>query len=272
MTEKEKSKESQTERPLAVVTGASSGIGEAFASVLAGENYNLLIVARSVDRLNQVADKIRKENGVQVEVWGADLTNEADLKKLEAKVVEDQRLDLLVNNAGFGTNGLFSKLDIEKEAEEIKLNVLALVRLTGAALPAMISRKRGAIINVSSMAAFQPAPFNATYGATKAFVNNFTESIHEELRGTGVKVQALCPGFTRTGFQKRAGIDPSNIPSIAWMTPEEVVRESLCALRRGTLICVPGFGNKVLTMASQAIPRSINRRLSRIAIKRFSNE
>ena len=157
----------------------------------------------------------------------ADLTQSMALRTVEEHVAGDDALELLVNNAGFGTTGPFARLDPDQEEAEICLNVLALVRLTRAALPGMIARGRGAIINVSSLAAFVPGPYDATYGATKAFVNSFTEALHEELCGTGVYVQTLCPGFTYTEFQQRAGIDISKIPTCAWMTPEAVVEASL---------------------------------------------
>ena len=133
----------------------------------------------------------------------------------------------------------------------------------------MVSRGRGAIINVSSMAGIQPTPFNANYGATKAFVNSFTEAIHEELRGSGVRVQVLQPGFTHTEFQERAGIDTSNIPTVAWMEAGEVVDASLAALRRGDLVCVPGGMNKAVAAFSSAMPRALMRRISGAAAKRF---
>ena len=166
-----------------------------------------------------------------------------------------------MTGASAGLGAVFADLDPEREDEEIRLNVVALTRLTRAALPGLIARGRGAIINVSSMAAFQPAPMNATYGATKAFVNSFTEALHEELRGSGVRVQALCPGFTRTEFQERAGIDTSGIPSFAWMAPEAVVDAALAALARGTVVCVPGIGNHLLTAAATALPRALVRRI-----------
>ncbi len=184
-------------RRSALVTGASAGIGAAFAEALAREQYDLVLVARRADRLEELAKRLRDARGVAIEVLAADLTDGAGLARVVARV-EEGPPDLLVNNAGHGSFGNFAELDIDREVGEIQLNVVALVRLTRAALPGMIRRGHGAIINVSSMAGFQPMPFNATYGATKAFVNSFTEALHEELRGTGVRVQALCPGFTRT--------------------------------------------------------------------------
>lgn len=244
----------------ALVTGASTGIGAAFAQRLAREHRDLVVVARNRERLEALARELHKEHGARVEVLAADLTDPAELQIVET-VVEDADLELLVNNAGFGTVGSFAELDVAKEDEEVRLNVVALLRLTRAALPGMIARHRGAVINVSSMAAFQADPYNATYGATKAFVNSFTEALSEELRGTGVAVQALCPGFTRTEFQERAGIDVSGIPSMAWMSPEAVVEASLDALRRGQLICIPGMANRTVMTLSSTFPRSVTRRI-----------
>ncbi len=180
----------------------------------------------------------------------------------------DKRLELLVNNAGFGTTGPFATLDPDREEAEIRLNVIALVRLTRAALPGMIARGRGAIINVSSLAAFVPGPYDAAYGATKAFVNSFTEALHEEIRDTGVRVQALCPGFTHTEFQQRAGIDVSRLPAWVWMTPEAVVDASLSALQRGQVVCVPGLVNRLLAMLIGATPRRLVRRVTGILAHR----
>jgi short-subunit dehydrogenase len=266
---KRSSSRTHATRQRALVSGASTGIGAAFARRLAREHYDLIIVARGRERLDDLAAQLRDQHAGAVEVLPADLTHAAELRVVE-KVVIDADLDLLVNNAGFGTVGTFARLDATKEEEEIRLNVVALMRLTRAALPGMIARRRGSIINVSSMAAFQPAPYNATYAATKAFVNSFTEALHEELRGTGVAIQALCPGFTRTEFQERAGIDVSDIPSFAWMTPDAVVHASLSALRRGELICIPGIANRALMTLTSALPRSITRRVAASLGKRVA--
>lgn len=259
-------KKGHATRQRALVTGASAGIGAIFAERLAQSGYDLIIVARDRQRLEKLADKLRQSDNVQVEVLSADLTDPTELHVVE-RVVSDGNLDLLLNNAGFGTYGTFAELDADREESEIRLNVIALVRLTRAALPAMIERGSGAIINVSSMAAFQASPYNATYGATKAYVNSFTEALYEELRGTGVQVQALCPGFTHTEFQERAGIDVARVPSIAWMEADDVVNASLAALQNGDLICIPGFTNRVVTLVAGAIPRSITRRISGYLVK-----
>ncbi len=250
------------------VTGASAGIGEAFARRLARDHYDLALVARSRDRLDALAAELRGAAGIHCDVVPADLTDGEELQHVAKLIAHDAGLELLVNNAGFGTLGHFAELDAQREESEIRLNVIALMHLTRAALPGLIKRGRGSVVNVSSMAAFQPDPLNATYGATKAFVNSFTEALHEELRGTGVYVQALCPGFTRTEFQERAGIDSSGIPAFAWMTAEAVVDASLAALRRRDLICVPGLGNRLLTSATAALPRAGVRRVLGVTARR----
>jgi hypothetical protein len=251
----------------ALVTGASSGIGEAFATRLARDRYDLILVARDQERLEERAEKLRARYGVGVKVLPADLTKTAALRKVERAIDADGRLEILVNNAGFGTMGQFAELDIAVEENEIRLNVLALVRLTRAALPGMLARRRGAIINVSSMAGLQPGPTTTTYSATKAYVNSFTEGLHEELQGTGVQVQALCPGFTRTEFQQRAKIDASALPELAWMNADEVVDASLAGLNGGDVLCIPGRLNRLLATTVMSIPRPVARRILGIAAR-----
>jgi len=253
----------------ALVTGASTGIGLAFAERLARDHWDLVLVARDRGRLESLATRLRGERGVGVEVLPADLTQPVPLQQVEARIASDATLDLLVNNAGFGTRGPFAELDPEHEAEQVRLNVLALVRLTRAALGHMVSRGRGEIVNVSSLASFQPTPFTATYGATKAFVSSFTEALHEELRGTGVRVQALCPGFTRTEFQQRAGIDTGRIPDLAWMDADAVVEASLAGLARGDAVVVPGALNRTLRIGTTLLPRGVARRLGGIIGRRL---
>lgn len=248
-----------TNRRSALITGASAGIGQAFAEHLARDGYSLTVVARNQERLDALAARLRAGHGVEVDIVVADLTQGFDVSRVEDCLRDSSDLDLLINNAGFGTYGRFAELPPEAEMAEINLNVVALVRLTRAALPGMIARGEGAIINVSSMAGFQAAPFNATYGATKAYVTSFTEAISEELRGTGVRVQALCPGFTRTEFQDRAGIDVSGLPSLAWMSAEAVVDSSLTGLDSGDVVHVPGFTNRLVSGAAGLIPRSLLR-------------
>lgn len=258
-------------RRSALVTGASAGIGLAFAERLARDQYDLIVVARSRDRLEEIAKRLREERGVAVEVLAADLTQAEQLRLVERRVADDPTLDLLVNNAGFGTQGRFAELDADREEEEIRLNVVALVRLTRAALPHMLERGRGEIVNVSSMAGFYPGPYVATYGATKAFVTSFTEAIAGEIAGSGVRIQALCPGFTRTEFQERANIDASKVPAFAWMSADAVVDASLAALARGDVVVVPGGLNKAMHASTSVLPRSLVRRVMAAASKRFES-
>ncbi len=256
--------EESTTRPLALVTGASAGIGLAFAERLAKDGHDLVLVARRGERLEALAKRLSESDGTNVEVLVADLCDAGDLLTVEQRVAEG--LDLLVNNAGFGTVGAFQDLDPDGEEREVLLNCLALLRLTRAALPPMVERGSGGVINVSSMAGFLPAPYNATYGATKAFVNSFTEALAEELRGTGVTVQALCPGFTRTEFQDVAQVDTSSIPSFAWMEVEPVVDASLRALESGEVVCVPGLGNRLASLGARSFPRGLAARAMATAL------
>lgn len=244
----------------ALVTGASAGIGEAFARALARRRHDLVLVARRRGRLESLAKELSERHGVAASVEPADLAEEAELERLTAVVAADPP-DLLVNNAGFGTLGRFAELELERELEEIRLNVVALVRLTRAALPGMLARGRGGIVNVSSLAGESPGPFTATYSATKAYVTRFSEALHEELRGSGVTVQALLPGFTKTEFQEVAGVDRGRVPGFAWLSAEHVAEASLAALERGDAICIPGAGYRVLGGLTAIAPRGLARRV-----------
>ena len=253
-----------------LVTGASSGIGMAFARRLAARGDDLVIVARSEGKLKELADEIQAGLGREVEVLAADLTLADDVGRVEQRLQSDDRpVELLVNNAGFGTAGRFFELPVGREDEEIRLNVLALMRLTHAALPGMLRRGHGGVINVSSVGGFQPGPRNATYSATKAFVTSFSEAVHEELRGTGVQLLALCPGFTRTEFGQRGGFDTEHIPKMAWQTPEAVVDAALAAIEKGKALCVPGLGNKAAASMVHLAPRGLVRRMSAKVAERF---
>ena len=246
--------------PTALVTGASSGIGWSFAQRLAATGHDLVVVARSVDKLEELAASLPS---VTVQIIRADLSDDQGMAVVEARLRDDTRpIDLLVNNAGFGTTGRFAELPIAEEDQEIRLNVLALTRLTSAALPGMVARRRGGILNVASIAAFQPTPGTATYGATKAYVLSFTQALREELRGTGVKALALCPGFTRTEFQERASYEVKGLAARFWQTADDVVDTALAALDRDTGVCVPGWQNKVAAGATHLAPRRL---LPRIA-------
>jgi len=255
-------------RRLAVVTGASAGIGRAFAERLVRDAWDLVLVARRRERLDALAAQLREAHGRRVEVLVADLSDETGLRLVEERIAKEPTLELLVNNAGFGTSGPFVDRDRQGESQEVRLNVLALLRLTHAALEAFRGRGHGSVINVSSLAGFQPAPYNATYAATKAFVNSFTQAIAEELRGTGLRLQLLCPGFTRTEFQEVAGVRSDEVPGFAWMEPDAVVEASLEGLRRGELIVIPGAGNKVMGALLRALPSAVARRAGAALLRR----
>jgi uncharacterized protein len=251
--------------PVALITGASVGIGEQFARQLSERGHDVVLVARDTARLEALAKEIEGRNGAHAEVLKADLTDPEQLATVEARA---RQVDLLVNNAGFGTFGSFHTLDIETEIREINLNVIALVRLTHAAAAAMVERGRGGILNVSSLAGFQPGPSNATYGATKAFVTSFTEAVHEELRGTGVSVTVLCPGFTHTEFQSRANVPAGSVPGFMWQEAPEVARAGLDGVAKNKAIVIPGTTNKVMGTLSAMTPHAITRRLGGAILKR----
>jgi len=232
-------------RPRALVTGASSGIGAAFAERLAQDRYDLILVARRRDRLEDLAHRLSESQGVEVEVVVADLSKPMDLGAVEKRLAEDAGLELLVNNAGFGAYMPFVQLDPDKAEELIRVQIIAVTRLTHAALPGMIARGHGSIINVSSRLAFSGSlgssqlPKRATYAGTKAFINAFSQLLQSELEGTGVQIQALCPGVVQTEFHERVGIDPGRYPAAIVMAPEDVVEASMMGLRAGEVICMP---------------------------------
>ena len=244
----------------ALLTGASSGIGEAMAHQLGQAGVPTVVVARRGDRLEALAAQYEA-----FEVLSADLNDPDDLARVAARVQsKDKPIELLVNNAGFGTSGAFHQIDPNRLHEEIGLNVQALTRLSHAALSVMVPRKRGYLLNVSSVASFQAAPKLAVYAATKAYVTSLTESLHEEARGTGVHVTALCPGLTKTEFQSvsSGGGHAMNYPGLAWLDVDDVARAGLNAVAAGHATSVPGVFYKGLAMMSGFTPRGVSRRLS----------
>ncbi len=249
---------------MALVTGASSGIGQAFAVALGARGSDLVLVARRRDRLEDLAGRLRETSGVSVETLVADLTDADDLAMVEDRLRDPSRpVDLLVNNAGAGGHGPFAERPIEDEDRRIRLNVLAPVHLMSAALPGMIERRRGGIVNVSSVASVQPLPFVATYAATKAYLTSFSQSVHEEVRGAGVTVVALLPGFTTSEFHDAADMRRSAIPGPAWLTADSVADAGLRALDRGQAVCVPGVGYRILVTVSRHSPLALNRAVTR---------
>jgi uncharacterized protein len=246
----------------ALVTGASSGIGRELSRQLAGDGTHLVVVARDEGRLQELADELRSAHGGEVEVLPADLADPAERKAVEDRLAAEPVIDLLVNNAGFGTHGAFADCDPDREEQLILVNALAPLRLARAALPGMVQRRRGWVLNVSSMAGLQPSPGNATYAATKAFLTSLSESIHEELRASGVQVTAVLPGFTRTEFQQRAGIEGRDIPGFAWQSVEGCAAEALAGARAGKAWVVTGRLNRVVAAAAGVAPRGIRRRVA----------
>ena len=241
----------------ALITGASSGIGAAFARELAAKGYNLILVARRQERLAALATGLEADYRITAEVLATDLSDPADVDWVEQRIAELDDLDILINNAGFGAPGQFAQLDLARQLDMINLHIIASVRLTYAALPGMVARGRGAVINVSSVAGFVPVPGSATYSATKAYLNVFSEALQAELKGTGVVVQALCPGFTHTGFHDtpdHEGFDQSQIPELMWMTPEDVAAGSLDALGRSPVIYIPGLKNRLVAILARNTP------------------
>lgn len=244
------------ERETGLVTGASSGIGAAFARRLAADGYNLVLVARREERLQALADEVREQHSVTAEALAADLSKPADVDRVEERIRTLPSLGMLINNAGFGTTGYFADVDLDKHLDMIHVHVTASVRLTRAALAGMLSRRKGCIINVSSLAARLAMQNAVTYCATKAFLITFSEALAKELIDTGVLVQVLCPGFTYTGFHDTPefkDFERSQVSKGLWMSAEAVVAESMEALDKNRVICVPGRKNRML-MALQRSP------------------
>lgn len=240
-------------RPVALITGASAGIGAEFAARLASRGYDLILVARRRERLDEIAGNARAAHGVRAEVVDVDLALAGSIDAIVARVAGlGLTVDLLVNNAGFGTHGRFETTSPERERDEIAVNVSALVALTHAYVPGMLERGRGGVINVASTAAFQPVPYMAVYGATKAFVRSFSEALHEEVRGRGVRVLALCPGPTATEFFDHG------VAAIAGpiRTSRDVVNTALSAYAAGKATVIDGASNKIVTALSALLPRS----------------
>lgn len=227
----------------ALVTGASSGIGAIYAERLAARGFDLLLVARDEQRLQAAASKLRAEHGVQVEVLKADLTQKDDVLKLEQRLRSDSSISLLLNNAGVAAEGLLANSDMDQMEKLIQLNVTTVTRLASAAAAAFAKAGRGTIINIASVVALFPERFNATYSASKAYVLSLTQSLNAELDGTGVKVQAVLPGVTRTDIWERSGIDATQIPADMVMEAGEMVDAALSGLDQGELITIPSLPN-----------------------------
>lgn len=244
----------------ALVTGATAGIGAEFARQLATRGDDLVLVARDRERLEAYAEDLRGRHRVEVEVLVADLTDRAQLAVVEERLRDASRpVDLLVNNAGFGVNQLFLDGDLDAEQSMLDVLVTAVMRLTHAALPGMVARGTGGVINVSSVASFIAG---GTYSAAKAWCTVFSESVDRQLVGTGVTVMALCPGFTHTEFHQRGGMDVSHLPDWMWLDAPDLVRDALADFRRGKPVSVPGAQYKTIRVLTSVLPRPLVRRAS----------
>jgi short-subunit dehydrogenase len=256
--------------PMALVTGASAGIGEAFARRLARSGYSLVLVARRSDRLEALADALQRQHAVEAQALAADLAAPDDIERVAgvaSDLSEAGRLDLLINNAGFGTVGNYADLPLHSQLDMLNVHVTTTMSLTRAVLPGMLRRRRGGIVNVASTAGWYPLPGNATYSATKRFLINFSESLQSELDGTGLCVQAVCPGFTYSEFHDTAayrasGFRRERLPWFVWQTAEQVVEASLNALGR-EVVCIPGMHNRAVTMMRMFVPSAILRQVWR---------
>ena len=255
--------------PTALVTGASAGIGAAFARRLAADGLDLVLVARDPVRLEATATELTGRHGTAVEVLVADLTAEDGIAAVEARLSDPERpVDLLVNNAGFGIRERFGTAPLADELAMVTLHIEAVLRLTRAALPGMRERRRGYVVNVASVAAFLP---RGTYGASKSWVVNFSQSLARDLSGTGVRVLALCPGFTRTEFHDRGGIDMSALRGWMWLSVDQVVDEGLRDLARGRSVSVPALRYKAMIAATRKVPLAALVGISARAGRRLDN-
>ena len=250
--------------PTALVTGATAGIGAAFARRLAADGFALVLVARDKARLEEAAETYRKSHGVEVEIIAADLATDEGMS-----IVEDRLrlgVDLLINNAGFGHPGRFLKVPVADEITMLRLHCEAVLRLTSAALPGMIERKQGGVINVASVAAFFA---RGTYSASKAWVVSFSDSVMQDLGGTGVHVMALCPGFVHTEFHDRAQMDMSGVPEFMWFEADKFIGLALADYRKRVVVSIPGANYKALVGFSRLIPRAVSSRISSRAGRKY---
>jgi hypothetical protein len=255
----------------AIITGASAGLGAEFAVQLAEKGYDLVLVARREDRLNQLGETLQPKFGVKVIPVPADLSLIEDIEKVINVINETSNIELLINNAGFGTVGRFSRVEPSKELSMLQVHMIAPVMCCRAVLPGMISRNKGAIINVSSLAGLMPIR-SVLYGSSKAFIVKFSEALQDELRDAHIQVQALCPGFFLSEFHDTSEytqFSRSNIPNFLWMTSQQVVNESLESLEKNKVICIPGnLYSFVGALARNSITAGLIKSIARLVLRR----
>lgn len=243
----------------ALITGATSGIGEAYARRLASDGYNLIITGRRSEKILTMADELSLTHNSHVEVTIIELSDPFQVNEF-IDSIRERDIDLLINNAGFGTTKLFHQESLELQEKMVATHILAPMKIIQAILPEMIQKKAGVIINVSSSGAFLPSPKTVTYSGTKAFLRAFTESLHFELEGTGVQVQVVCPGLTRTDMHVRLGIPEEHIVNwgpFQWIVPQEVVECSLRCLKKKKVVCIPGRLTRMQVFMRHIVPESL---------------
>jgi uncharacterized protein len=248
-------------RPVALITGPTSGLGAGFARRYAIDGYDLVLVARDATRLERLAAELHDEAGANVEVLVADLADAADRAKVADRLATGVRV--LVNNAGFGTSGEFWTADFALLQSQLDVNVTAVMQLTHAAMPSMLAAGEGTVINVASVAGLLPGR-GSTYSASKAWVIAFSEGLANGLGDRGVGVHALCPGFVHTEFHERAGIDMAKTPSFLWLEVDDVVRETMADVAKGKVVIVPGLQYKALTTGGRMVPRNLVRAMTKV--------
>ena len=246
-----------------LITGATGGLGIEFSRLFVQEGYDLVLVGRDKVKLANLAEELQKDD-IFIKVIDIELMDPTTPQKIYDLLKKDEiTIEVLINNAGFATYGKFVELDIVKELEEIEINVKVLTSLTGLFVKDMVARGEGRILNIASTAAFQPGPLMAVYYATKAYVLHFSEALHEELRGTGVSVTALCPGPTKTGFQKRAQMDGVGGYSRSVMSAQQVAKAGYEGMLKGKAVVIPGFKNNIMAKAYRFAPRSFIARITK---------
>lgn len=242
----------------ALITGASGGLGYEFAKIFAQKKYNLVLVARTKERLEEIQKELEETYNVEIKIITADLSSISDIQHLYEKTKKEKLLiEIVVNNAGFGTYGTFQQIDMQKQIEEISVNVTALTIITQLFLPDMVERKSGKILNVASMAAFLPGPLMAVYYATKAYVLSFSQAVNYENKGTGVSITALCPGPTKTGFEQHANMKNSKLFKSNVMDAHSVAQAGVDGLMQGKTVVIPGWRNWISAKFARFVPTNL---------------